>query len=73
MASDPTHRNTASALPSLAMSREGTRPPAAIWSDELLKVAPWSKLSWGVFLPLIFLGNVLVAIFAWFIVGLAIK
>jgi hypothetical protein len=32
--------------------------------------APWSKWEWGVFVPLAFAGNVVVAIFAWFIVAL---
>jgi hypothetical protein len=32
-------------------------------------LAPWSKLSWGLFLPLVFVGNVVVATFAWIIVG----
>jgi hypothetical protein len=76
MASDLPQHNTEAGLSNfhLAKSREGKHLSlAAIWSDELLKVAPWSKLSWGVFLPLVFLGNVLVAILAWFIVGLAMR
>jgi hypothetical protein len=32
--------------------------------------APWRDLSWGVFLPLSFAANVVVAALAWFIVGL---
>ena len=31
--------------------------------------APWSKLSWGLFLPLVFGANVVVATLAWIIVG----
>jgi hypothetical protein len=31
-------------------------------------LAPWSALSWGVFVPAVFLGNVVLAIFAWFVV-----
>jgi hypothetical protein len=30
--------------------------------------APWSTLSWGVFIPAVFAGNVVLAIFAWFVV-----
>jgi hypothetical protein len=30
--------------------------------------APWSALSWGVFVPAVFVGNVVLAIFAWFVV-----
>jgi hypothetical protein len=29
--------------------------------------APWSALSWGVFVPAVFAGNVVLAIFAWFV------
>jgi hypothetical protein len=36
-------------------------------------VAPWSKLSWGLFLPLVFGGNVVVATLAWIIVGLVMR
>jgi hypothetical protein len=32
--------------------------------------APWRDLSWGVFLPLAFVANVVVAVLAWIIVGL---
>jgi len=39
-----------------------------LWS--LSTPAPWRDLSWGVFLPLSFAANVVVAIFAWIIVGL---
>jgi hypothetical protein len=32
-------------------------------------LAPWSVLiSWGVFVPAVFVGNVVLAIFAWFVV-----
>ena len=37
------------------------------------KIAPWSKPSWGLFLPLVFASNVLVAILAWSIVGLVME
>jgi hypothetical protein len=35
--------------------------------------APWSGLSWGVFVPAVFVGNVVLAIFAWFVVEWAMK
>ena len=31
-------------------------------------VAPWSVLSWGVFVPAVFVGNVALAIVAWYAV-----
>jgi hypothetical protein len=39
-----------------------------LWS--LSTPAPWRDPSWGVFLPLSFVANVVVAILAWIIVGL---
>jgi hypothetical protein len=35
--------------------------------------APWHSLRWGLFLPLVFMVNVAVASFAWFIVWLAMR
>jgi hypothetical protein len=32
--------------------------------------APWRDMSWGVFLPVAFVANVVVAILAWILVGL---
>jgi hypothetical protein len=32
--------------------------------------APWFRWGWGLFIPLVFAGNVIVAIFAWYIVAL---
>jgi hypothetical protein len=32
-----------------------------------IQEAPWSKWEWGLLVPLVFVGNVVVAIFAWFI------
>ena len=39
-----------------------------LWSLSI--PAPWRDLSWGVFLPLSFVANVVAAILAWIIVGL---
>jgi hypothetical protein len=41
---------------------------AATWPDRLPTQAPWSKLSWLLFVPLVFASNVAVAILAWIIV-----
>jgi hypothetical protein len=38
-----------------------------LWSVSIR--APWRDLSWGVFLPLSFVANVIVAILAWIVVG----
>lgn len=35
--------------------------------------APWSKLSWGLFLPLVFAGNIAVTVLAWFIAELVTR
>jgi hypothetical protein len=35
--------------------------------------APWPDLSWGVVLPLMLASNVVVAIFAWFVVELVMR
>jgi hypothetical protein len=44
-----------------------------ISTEALPKLAPGSKLSWGIFLPLVFAGNVVVATLAWIIVGLVMR
>jgi hypothetical protein len=46
------------------------RPYGATEAEDVSRQAPWSKWGWGLFLPLAFAGNVVVAIFAWFIVAL---
>jgi hypothetical protein len=38
-------------------------------SASLPSAAPWRNLSWGLFLPLVFAGNVVMATLAWIIVG----
>jgi hypothetical protein len=42
-------------------------------SRELSPAAPWSVLSWGVFLPVFFVGNVALAVVAWYAVELTMK
>jgi hypothetical protein len=44
-----------------------------ISTEALPNLAPWNKLSWGLFLPLVFAGNVVVATLAWIIVGLLMQ
>jgi len=45
----------------------------AIWPQGLPTLAPWSNLSWGLFLPLVFAGNVVLATLAWIIVGIVMR
>jgi hypothetical protein len=45
----------------------------ASWPEGLPALAPWSKLSWGLALPLVFAGNVVVATLAWIIIGLVMR
>jgi hypothetical protein len=44
-----------------------------ISTEALPKSAPWSKLRWSLLLPLVFAGNVVVAVLAWVIVGLLMR
>jgi hypothetical protein len=44
-----------------------------VWLESRLTLAPWSVLSWGLFLPLVFAGNVVVATLAWFTVELVMR
>jgi hypothetical protein len=44
-----------------------------ISTEALPKLAPWCKLSWFLLLPLVFAGNVVVAVLAWVIVGLVMR
>jgi hypothetical protein len=58
----------------VAESRRGKGlSQGAIWREGLSTLAPWSTLSWGVFIPLVFVGNVAVATLAWFIVELVMR
>jgi hypothetical protein len=41
---------------------------AGLQTSDATRLAPWSVLTWGVFVPGVFAGNVVLAIFAWFIV-----
>jgi hypothetical protein len=73
MASDLRQRATEISVfhkSNLAKSRHGNDFLLdAFWPENLPAQAPWSKLSWGLFLPLVFAGNVVVAILAWIVVG----
>jgi hypothetical protein len=46
---------------------------SGISAEALPKFAPWSKLSWFLLVPLVFAGNVVVAMLAWVIVGLVMR
>jgi hypothetical protein len=41
---------------------------ARLQTSDATRPALWSVLTWGVFVPAVFVGNVVLAIFAWFIV-----
>src|ERR1700675_1697403 len=71
MASDVPQNNTeASVLP----NDDGNGlSQGTIWPEGLPTLAPWSNLSWGLFLPLVFAGNVVVATLAWIIVGFVMR
>jgi hypothetical protein len=45
----------------------------AVWPERLSIAAPWPKTSRGLFVPLVFSVNVVVAILAWFIVELVMR
>jgi hypothetical protein len=62
MASDLLQRDTEAS--GVAESRRG---------KGLSTLAPLSNLSWGLFIPLVFAGNVAVATLAWFIVELVMR
>ena len=49
------------------------RPSDASRRNGLSTPAPWSKLSWSFFLPLVFVGNVVVAVLVWFVVELVMR
>ena len=56
-----------------ASRRDNGLSQGASWPEGLPALAPLSKLSWGLFLPLVFAGNVVVATLAWIIVGLVLR
>jgi hypothetical protein len=56
-----------------ASRRDNGLSRGASWPEGLPAFAPWSKLSWGLVLPLVFAGNVVVATLGWIIVGLVMR
>ena len=42
--------------------------PRTNFADATIQSARWSTLSWGAFIPAVFVGNLVLAIFAWFVV-----
>jgi hypothetical protein len=76
MASNQPHSDTEARMhltPNVAKSRHANGfSQRAIW-PQLPTLSPWHKLGWGLFLPLMFAGNVVVATLAWIIVGLVIR
>jgi hypothetical protein len=72
MASDLLQRDTEAS--DVAVRRRGKGlSQGATWPESLSVLGPWSKLSWGLFIPLVFAGNVAVATLAWFIVELVMR
>ena len=45
----------------------------AMRPERIPTLAPWSTLSWGIFVPIVFASNVVVATLAWIIVGLVMR
>jgi hypothetical protein len=41
---------------------------AGLQTSDATRLPPWSVLTWGVFVPAVFMSNVVLAICAWFIV-----
>jgi hypothetical protein len=56
-----------------AASMITNREAALFQISEAARRVPRSSLSWGALIPAIFVGNVLLAIFAWFVVEWAMK
>jgi len=44
-----------------------------ITTPSLQAAAPWRNLGWGLLIPLVFAGNVVVATLAWIIVGMVMR
>jgi hypothetical protein len=44
-----------------------------ITTPSLQAAAPWRNLRWGLLIPLVFAGNVVVATLAWIIVGMVMR
>jgi hypothetical protein len=51
----------------------GDREPMLFQVADTAWLPHWSTLSWGVFVPAVFVVNVVLAIFAWFVVEWAMK
>jgi hypothetical protein len=54
----------------ISIPSPGTREVAH--TSNAVGAPPWSTLGWGVFVPAVFVGNVVLAIFAWYFVEWAV-
>lgn len=72
MASNARRDTKASAFPAPDVATRRDKG-LANWPEGLPALAPWSKLSWGLFVPLAFAGNVVLSTLAWFVVGLVMR
>jgi hypothetical protein len=72
MASDLLQRDTEASDVAESRRSKGLSQ-GATWPESLSALGLWSKLSWGLFIPLVFAGNVAVATLAWFIVELVMR
>jgi hypothetical protein len=50
------------------ISNLSLRAREVVQTSDAAGLAPWTALGWGVFVPAVFVGNVVLAIFAWFVV-----
>jgi hypothetical protein len=73
------HRGTAAVkqpgggLPMISYLFSGDCEPTLFQVADTAWLPAWSTLSWSVFVPAAFVGNVVLAIFAWFVVEWAMK
>jgi hypothetical protein len=72
MVSNPRRDTKARAFPASDVATRRDKG-LANWPEGVPALAPWSELSWGLFVPLAFAGNVFVSILAWFVVGLVMR
>jgi hypothetical protein len=51
----------------------GKSPQEAIWLEDVPSSAPWSRLRWDLFVPLVLGANVVVAMLAWYVAELVMR
>jgi hypothetical protein len=45
----------------------------AIWRESVPSIAPWSRLRWDLFIPLVLVANFAVAVLAWYVAELLMR